>query len=363
MATIYDVARQAGVSAKTVSRFINGDGPVSPATRKAVEQAIRNLGYVRSNAARMMRASKSGLVGLITGAITTVKEATQPAGLPDLFIVQGIQQVMAQAGMTVMIADTAGRHDAVPHLIDTFVSHRVEGLIYVAEYHQRVILPHVPQNTPLVLANCFDDQGTAAVLPDDERGQHDLVSRLIRVGHRRIAYLTLRANIEATRLRSLGYRTALTEAALPYDPDLVRPCDLDGHEAETQLIWDAIDRMLRLPDPPTVFCCGNDKMALKVCGILRSRGLRLPEDISVAGYDNYRVIAETLYPPLTTVDLPYFAMGVRAGQRLLSLISGEGRDDRAPTLVSGEVFWRASVTEKRAANVTQLNTFREEQPK
>ena len=367
MATIYDVARQAGVSAKTVSRFINADGPVSPATRKAVEQAIRDLGYVPSNAARMMRASKSGLVGLITGAITgaisTVNEATQPEGLPELFIVQGIQQVMAKSGMTVMIADTGGRQDSVPHLIDTFVSHRVDGLIYVAEYHQRVTLPAVPVNTPLVLANCFDDKGTPAILPDDERGQYDLVSRLIKSGHSRVAYLTLRDEIVATQLRSRGYRQALSEAGILYDPNLVRPCELNGHPAETQLIWDAIDRMLRMPEPPTVFCCGNDKMALKVYGILRSRGLRLPEDISVAGYDNYRVIAETLYPPLTTVDLPYFAMGARAGQRVLSLISGQGRDDRAPTLVSGTVFWRASVTEKRAANVTQLNTFREEQPK
>lgn len=363
MTTIYDVARVAGVSSKTVSRVLNGDGPVGPATREAVEKAIRDLGYVPSNAARMMRASHSGLVGLITGAITTVTDATYPAGLPDLFIVQGIQQAMAQADMTVMIADTAGRHDMVPRLIDTFVSHRVEGLIYVAEYHQRVSLPPIPATIPLVLANCRDDHGTPAILPDDERGQYEMVGRLIRSGHTRIGYLTLRTEIEATRLRSLGYRQAMTDAGLTYDTDLVRPCDLSGHEAETQLIWDAIDQMLRLPEPPSVFCCGNDKMALKVYGILRSRGLRLPEDISVAGYDNYRVIAETLYPPLTTVDLPYFAMGVRAGQRLLSLISGQGRDDRAPTLVSGSVHWRASVTERRAANVTELRSYREETPK
>ncbi|MEO8244550.1 MAG: LacI family DNA-binding transcriptional regulator [bacterium] len=363
MATIYDVARAAGVSAKTVSRVLNGDGPVGAATREAVEKAMREMGYVPSNAARMMRASKSGLIGLITGAITTVREATQPAGLPDLFIVQGIQAAMAQADMTVMIADTGGHQDKVPRLIDTFLSHRVEGLIYVAEYHQQVSLPPVPPSTPLVLANCFDDIGTPAILPDDERGQHELVARLIRAGHTRIAYLTLRDEIEATRLRSLGYRTALAEAGLAYDPNLVRPCDLNGHEAETQLIWDAIDQMLRLPDPPTVFCCGNDKMALKVYGILRSRGLRLPDEICVAGYDNYHVIAETLYPPLTTVELPYFAMGVRAGQRLLSLISGQGREDRSPTLVSGSVQWRASVTERTPINVTQLRSIREETPK
>lgn len=360
MATIYDVAKVAGVSAKTVSRVLNGDGPVGIKTREAVEAAMRDLGYVPSNAARMMRASKSGLVGLITGAISTAGEIARPAGLPDLFIVQGIQQVMAQAGMTLMIADTAGRSETVPHLIDTFLSHRVEGLIYVAEYHQPVRLPKITGQTPLVLVNCFDDAGTPAVVPDDQRGQYALVNRLIRAGHRRIAYLTLRDEIVATRLRGTGYREALAEAGLPHDPALVQNCDLEGRDGETQLIWDTIDRMLRLPDPPTVFCCGNDKMALAVYGILRSMGRKVPDEVSVAGYDNYRVIAETLYPPLTTVDLPYTAMGVRAAQRLLALISGEGRDDRSPLLVAGPVHWRASVTEVRPANIHHLKTVRED---
>ncbi len=166
MATIYDVARLAGVSPKTVSRVLNGDGPVGQTTRDAVEAAMTQLGYVPSNAARMMRSSRSGLVGLITGAISLSHEPAQPNGLPDLFIVQGIQQAMAPTGMTLMIADTGGRSDRVPHLIDTFLRHRVEGLIYVAEYHQRVTLPPVPADTPFVLANCFDDVGTPAILPD-----------------------------------------------------------------------------------------------------------------------------------------------------------------------------------------------------
>jgi LacI family transcriptional regulator len=360
MATIYDVARIAGVSAKTVSRVLNGDGPVGAKTREAVEAAMRDLGYVPSNAARMMRSTKSGLVGLITGAISTAGEIARPAGLPDLFIVQGIQQVMAQAGMTLMIADTAGRSETVPHLIDTFLSHRVEGLIYVAEYHQHVTLPQRAGETPLVLVNCFDDAGTPCVLPDDRRGQRELVNRLIAAGHRRIAYLTLRDEIVATRLRGQGYRDALAEARLPYDQILVQNCDLEGRDGEAQLLWDTIDSMLRLPEPPTVFCCGNDKMALAVYGILRSMGRKVPDEVSVAGYDNYRVIAETLYPPLTTVDLPYLAMGVRAAQRLLALISGEGRDDRSPLLVAGPVHWRASVTETRAATVHHLKTVREE---
>lgn len=361
MATIYDVAKAAGVSPKTVSRVLNGDGPVGRETRDAVEAAIASLGFVPSNAARMMRSHKSGLIGVITGAISTAKElTTRPAGLPDLFILQGVQQMISQSGMTLMIADTDGRPDRVAPLVQTFLQHRVEGLIYIAEYHQRIELPRLPKGTPMVLANCADAVGTPSILPDDRRGQHDLVARVVAAGHRRIAYLTLRATIAATPLRLQGYREALAEAGIAFDPALVQDCDLQDNEGETQLLWDAIDRMLRLPDPPTTFCCGNDKMALKVYGILRSRGLKLPEEISVAGYDNYRVIAETLYPPLTTVELPYVAMGVRTAQRLLSMISGDTPDEGGPTLVSGPVYWRDSVTETRQANITHLKIVRED---
>ena len=117
MATIYDVARIAGVSAKTVSRVLNSDAPVGKETREAVEKAIAQLGFAPSNAARMMRSNKSGLIGLITGAISMSPEPTQPAGLPELFIVQGIQKALASSGMTLMIADTGGSVEKAAPLI------------------------------------------------------------------------------------------------------------------------------------------------------------------------------------------------------------------------------------------------------
>ncbi len=360
MATIYDVAKHAGVSPKTVSRVMNGDGPVGDKTRAAVEEAMRALGFVRSNAARMMRAQKSGIIGLITGAISTTGLNQKQQGLPDLFIVQGIQRALETSGMTVMIADTAGRQDRVAPLIDTFLSHRVEGLIYVAEYHQEVSLPQLPEDTPLVLVNCFDSKGTPAILPDDRRGQYELVRRLIAAGHRRIGYLALRADMVAGQLRPQGYREALAEGRIAYDPALFAHTNFDLPEAGPQLLWDSIDHMLRLANPPTVICCGNDQMALMVYGILRTMGRRVPDEIGVAGFDNYRVIAETLYPPLTTVDLPYNAMGVRAGERLLSLIAGEdpllsGRSPtQSPVCVAGPVLWRASVAEMRPTNILHM---------
>lgn len=360
MATIYDVAHAAGVSAKTVSRVLNGDAPVGRKTRAAVQAAMDALGYVPSNAARMMRSNRSGLIGLVTGAISTASERNTRAGLPDLIIVQGIQQTIGHAPMTLMIADTGNRPERVPALVDTFLRHRVEGLIYVAEYHQEVVLPRIPDGTPVVLANCFDRAGTPAVVPDDRRGQRDLVARLIAAGHRRIAYLTLFRAIVATGLRTDGYRDALTEANIPYDPALVQACELEDPEGETQLLWDAIDRMLRLPDPPTVLCCGNDKMAMKVYGILRSRGVRVPDDMSVAGYDNHRLIAETLYPPLTTIELPYQAIGARAAQWLLDLISGSDRTGLPRPPIVGPVHWRDSVIDRRDHAKSLLKLVRED---
>jgi len=365
ISTIYDIARIAGVSAKTVSRVLNGDAPVGRETREGVQKAIAELGFVPSNAARMVRSNKAGLIGLIIGAISMLPEPTQPAGLPELFIVQGIQKALVGFRMTLMISDTGGLVEKAGPLIDTFLRHRVEGLIYVAAYHQKVTLPVIADGTPLMLANCFVDRGTPSILPDDRRGQHDLVARIVVAGHRRIGYLTLRPDIAAGRLRGEGYRVALAAAGIPYDPDLVENCDLEGRDGETQLLWEAIDRMLRLTHPPTVLCCGNDKMALRVYVLLRSMGRQVPTEVSVAGYDNDRVIAETLYPPLTTVDLPYTAMGVRAAQRLMAMISGETREDNGPTLVAGPVYWRNSVIPLALTNVSllpnvsQLKTVRE----
>lgn len=356
MATIYDVARKAGVSPKTVSRVLNAGDPVSARTREAVEAAIRELNYQPSSAARTMRSNRSGLIGLITQALSMDLGDPQPRGLPDLFIVQGIQQGLRQSDKTLLIADTGGDPHRAPALIDTFLRYQVEGLIYVTDSLRQVNLPTLPQDRPVVLVNCYDGKGTPSVIPDDERGQYSLIRELIAAGHERIAYLTLQDGVTATARRTGGYRRALSEAGIDFDKSLVMAGDMDGNQAETQLLWDAIDRVLNLPEPPTALCFGNDRMALKGFGILRSRGLRIPDDISVAGYDNYKIISETLYPPLTTVELPYETMGVRAAERLLAAIADGGAvEPSSPLLVSGPVHWRGSTT-KRSGQVVSLDT-------
>ncbi len=344
MSTIYDVAKAAGVSPKTVSRVLNGDAPVGKKTRAAVEKAMAELSYVPSNAARMMRSNKSGVIGLITGAISFAADEAVPNGLPDLFIVQGIQKVIAAQNKTLMIADTGGSSDAVPNLMRTFLQHRVEGLIYVADYHREVSLPVDGVDCPVVLVNCFDATSTPSVVPDDREGQRALVTKIIQSGHRRIGFLTLDRAMTAEGLRYKGYRDALESQGIPYSDELVAMAYGLGGEETSEALDTSLGRLLDLPEPPTVICCGNDAIAMRVYGLLRARGVKVPEQMSVAGFDDYRVISEMIHPPLTTVVLPYHEMGRRAAERLLSLVDGADDVQENPVRVAGPVSWRSSVT-------------------
>ena len=357
MSTIYDVAKVAGVSPKTVSRVLNGDAPVGQKTRDRVQAAIAELGYVPSNAARMMRSNRSGLIGLITGALSQNLEPAEPTGLPDLYIVQGVQQALATSGKTLMIADTGGISGKVPELVRTFLQHRVEALIYVADYHREVTLDVGSGAPAVMLVNCFDRSRTPAIVPDDEQCQFDLVTDLIQSGHRRIAFLTLSGEMIAAGLRHAGYRRALEAAGLPYEEDLVMQARETGDADDGGKMLDALRRLLARKERPTVICCGNDEMALRLYGVLRSRGLKVPEDISVAGFDNYRAIAETLYPPLTTVELPYRAMGRRAAERVLSMIGGIAQETETPERLAGPVHWRSSVTALNSVTTLQGRKF------
>ncbi|MDO4247659.1 MAG: LacI family DNA-binding transcriptional regulator [Neisseria sp.] len=342
MATIYDVAKLAGVSPKTVSRVLNNDAPVRPTTRKAVEQAIAELGYIPLSAARAMRSHRSGLVGLITGAISRAPGHSELRGLPDMYLVQGAQQAAAETSKTLVIADTGDKPERINQLFRTFRQHRVEGIVYVAEFHQEVDLPVMPDDCPLVLLNCFDRKNTPAVIPDDEYGQRVLVEQIITHGHRRIAYLSLQPNAVATYLRTMGYRKALLQAGIDYDAALVETGYTDLRNDSSDL-WCALDRLLALAQPPTVICCGNDEMALRVYGILRTRGIRVPQDIAVAGFDNYRAITETLFPPLSSAELPYTQMGAQAVKILVDMIEHNRMPEPNPVLVRGDVVWRSSV--------------------
>ena len=341
MTTIYDVADAAGVSPKTVSRVLNGEGPVNEKTRALVTEAIDRLNYVPSQAARMMRLQKSGVIGVVTSAISGEVAGTA-GGLPEIYILQGVQRVLSEAGKIAMIADSGAEDQRLPALIRSFAERRVEGLVIISSHHRQLSLPDASSGIPLVLANCFDGSGISAIVPDDHSGQRDCVSGLIERGHRRIAFLTLPEGSLAAQLRTEGYRAALDAGGLPVDPKLIRAAP---HDADDQELASTLDDLLAGDLPPTALCCGNDHLAMRVFGLLQRRGIRVPEDLSIVGFDDHRLITEHLHPRLASVELPYAAIGRRAAERLLERIADAGiaGSGTAVERLIGPVHWRETV--------------------
>lgn len=345
MSTIHDVARLAGVSIKTVSRVINHESPIRPETVTKVNEAIAKLGYEPHRGARLMRSGKSGLIGFITGLFSDIEIAKTRAGLSDLDILRGAQLACRAAGKTLLAADMGtgqGRGpDAVAGLLKTFASHRVEGVIYAASHHQQVVLPAL-KDTPLQLVNCYDLHRTPAVVPDDAVCQRRVVDHLVAQGHRRIAYIGIDENMVAGRLRKAAFQDACAHHGLvAADCPVGIGSSLQGDDPFTPLrtaLQQAMDRAPR----PTALCLGNDVMALQAIRELQALGLRVPQDVAVMGFDNDEVICEAAHPRLSTVVLPYFAMGQVAVQRLLARIAGEPAPAEAWVRLAGDVVSRDS---------------------
>lgn len=343
MANINDVAQLAGVSIKTVSRVINNEPSIRDSTRAKVEAAIEKLEYRPHAGARAMRSSKSGIIGLITGVLSAASHDPLESGLSELHLLRGVQEACREDGKTLMIADSPGSAEAVSKLLRQFESHRVEGVIYAADHHQQVLFPH-SDSFPLVLTNCFDALGTPAVVPDDTQGQGIAVDYLIRSGHRRLAYVGLPDELVASRLRLTGFLNAARRAGLderdlswrqcgPFDP--ARPfADLPALLAE----------LTGQPKPPTAYCFGNDLMAMRALAWFRDQGIRVPEDVSVVGYDNDEVLIRHMEDPLTTVTLPYRDMGREAYRWLSDILRGKAtaQADR-PRRVPSELIIRGTV--------------------
>ena len=341
MANIFDVAQLAGVSIKTVSRVVNRESPIRPATLEKVQRAIDLLGYEPHHGARLMRSAKSGLIGFITGLFSDAEVATPRGGLSDLHILRGAQLASRAAGKTLLAADMGGGPHTVDALLRTFAAHRVEGVIYTAPYHQQVLLPQ-PKGTPLVLVNCFDLTRTPAVVPDDALGQSRIVDHLVAQGHRRIGYVGVDENMVAGRLRKAAFLESCARHGLValHCPVRIGPT-LQAPDPFVPL-GAALKDIVSLPVRPTALCMGNDVMALHTIRLLEALGLGVPQDIALMGFDNDELICEAVRPRLSTVVLPYFEMGRIGVERLLELIAGQGAPADAWQRVAGDVVIRDS---------------------
>ena len=222
------------------------------------------------------------------------------------------------------------------------LQYEVEGVLYAAMYHRVVELPATLAGVPTVMLDArSEDPAVPAVVPDEVAGGRTAVTELLRSGHRRIGFATNRDDIPATHGRLKGYQDALRDAGISFDPRLVVAGESDRPGGGYQ----AARTLLSLPDPPTALFCFNDRMAMGAYRAAAELGLSIPADLSVIGFDNQEIIADGLYPGLTTVALPHYEMGQWAMRTLLRLIESPGgrRAGTGPHLMPCPLVRRDSI--------------------
>lgn len=302
--TMRDVAAAAAVSVATVSHVVNGkqSGRVGEDARQRVQKAITALGYRPNALAKTLSSGTSTFIGLVADAIATTPFAGQ--------IIHGAQDEAWRHGHVLLVANTKGDAAAEDAAVAMMLEHQVRGVLYSSWYHHEIAVPPALAETDTVLVNCYaPDSGISTVVPDEVRGGQTATEMAISAGHRRIAFLNTTTPSPARRGRLEGYRRALQAAELPYDEGLV----VDA--APDQQGGYAVGKRV-MAGPATAVVCHNDRVAMGFYDAAREMGLRIPEDISVVGFDNQEIIAAHLRPSLSTVGLPHYELGA-AGVRML----------------------------------------------
>jgi LacI family transcriptional regulator len=317
---IRDVAALARVSPSTVSVVLNAvDGArVADETRRRITEAAAALGYEPHPLARGLRTRRSQTIGFISDVIATTPYAGQ--------LIQGAQDAAWRAGMVLLLVNTGGDAQLERHAIRLLQSRHVDGIVYASMYHRVVEVPLLRPDGHLVLLDARPAEGAVPyVVPDEVNGGAAATTELLEQGHRRIGFVTERSDIPAVAGRLQGYRESLARYGVPFDPALVlheEPGAHGGHRG--------VSRLLALPDPPTGVFCWTDSVAMGAYRAAAEHGLRVPDDLSVVGYDDHPLIASSLAPGLTTVRLPHYEMGGWAVQTLLRLIDSSPTTEDRP---------------------------------
>jgi LacI family transcriptional regulator len=311
--TIHDVAAAAGVSVTTVSRVLNDKDDVAPETSLRVREVIRELGYASNLAARSLRSQRTNVVGLI------VPDLTAPY---SILVTRGVNRAAMAAGFDLLVYSSASRN--VNSLVTWEQQHVAllngsvtDGLI--------IVTPHASSYRtayPLVAVDPHSESADfASVLSTNFKGVMAAMSYLLELGHRRIGYIGGRPDLQSALRRLEGYCSGLQNAGIPLDPALIKIGNYERPAAQ-----DAARQLLRITPPVTAILAASDEMAMGVYDAAHELGLRIPDDLSVVGFDNIPDSA-LLDPPLTTVDQSIESMGALAAEVVIKLITGKPPDE------------------------------------
>lgn len=307
--TLEDIARIAGVSPMTVSRVLNGKTGVSEATRQKVMEVVNQMGYVPNMNARALAGNHNKVLGMLVPDFSTqyISELARGAG-----------QAAINAGYELMLYTNSHHPQTSFTHITVLTRGLLDGLL--------VVLPEVPDAQlealhelglkMVVIDHRHDIPFLPSVGSDNYRGTRLMMDHLLELGHERIGFITGRLDTKSSLERLQGYKEGLRLHGLMVDDRLIKV----GNFLQPNGVV-AARELMALPDPPTAIFASNDVMAIGVMDTIRDLGLRIPEDVSVAGFDDIPM-ASHLHPSLTTVRQPLFEMGSAATKLLVSLLMG-----------------------------------------
>lgn len=301
---IYDVAKLAGVSVATASKALNDTGRMTEDTRSRVKAAATALGFRPNAMARGLIQKRSFTIGLLTN---------DSYGRFTLPVMAGISEALVDQGVSVFLCGIEDDPALGRVHLDAMLDKQVDGIIASGKRIDRR-LPVDLSNLPVPVVYAFSEghEGAVTLVSDDLQGAGEAVTHLLGLGRRRIVHVTGPESFASVKERASAYRAALGGGGTV----------LHGTWSES---WghEAVARLWAGAETPDGIFCGNDQIARGVVDALRERGVNVPSDVSVVGFDNWEVVASQTRPPLTSVDMNLKALGREAGRLVLELAEGK----------------------------------------
>lgn len=311
MITIKDVAAAAQVSIKTVSRVLNDEVSVSDATRQHVQAVIDQLGYVPNLSARRLKSGKSRSLALVLPLVTS--------SYASKLLSCVLAEARSHGYSLLVLEDRMDEPDGLKFIKRTILDRQADGLLIAppgADNPQLIEFVR-ERDVPLVLITpSFANPSYSSIEVTDRKGGYEATRYLLELGHRRIAHITTLKSEQFSHERLAGYLDALREAGVPPDASLIQ----DGQNT-VEGGYDAALALLDCPQPPTALFAGSDETALGAMNAFWQRGLRVPEDVSLVGFDD-APIARQVFPALTTVSQAIDEIARVAVNKLVGAVEG-----------------------------------------
>lgn len=304
--TIYDIAKELNVSPTTVSRALNDHNSISKETTKAVKKVAQKMGYQPNSIASSLRKNKTNTIGVIMPLINRPFISS---------LISGIEEEANQAGYNVIISQTYDSYEKEMANAQTLYSNRVDGLIVslaMETQNYDHFLPFQQKDIPVVFVDRVTyEMETDRVIIDNFAAAYKATQHLIEMGCKRIAHFAGAQHRNIYQGRQEGYLKALEEYNLPMDENLIVYSKLSLEEG-----WKSTEYLLNLPHPPDGIFSANDSAAVSAIQYAKQRGLRVPKDLAIVGFNNDPISA-IIEPALTTITHPAFDMGKIAARQVL----------------------------------------------